>query len=916
MANQRVTAPRNTCFAILSAIELDLRTFLVHDSETLGASSQILPDDIRDKALARRKSRDDSDDDPNPTNTELIDYTYIQELSILLNEHTKRVNPSLRTPIRTIRDQLDLLTPVRNRVCHARPLEPDDLVYCINARDTLLAIKEIVFAELTDLNQNLKKTPDYCLDIEIPPYHIPDNQILHNLPIPEFDETGFLGRKHDRKELHKHLRSAYPVVTILGEGGVGKTALAQRCLYDLLDDPSPAYDAIVWTSLKMSALTPFGIQTIRNDIADTLKLLGTVADIMGTSSAFDRNIDDLLTQIRHYMTENRVIVVIDNLEAIESALLRDFLQQIPSQSKLLVTSRVPIGEFETRYKLDELDRSSSLDLLRRYARYLNVEPIYTSEQSVLTEYTRKLFHNPLLLKWFVSGVARGLDPQSIMSQELDEFPAALKFCFENVLDNLDQTEQDLIETLASAKRPLTITEIKYLSKADDQSAAEAALSTLRSSSIVKMTSSQTGTFCYQLSKSAASYVSTHRPPDAVRYNIIRTRFKELDRMIQKRSIESQSRPYDVFSVHVDRDNRDEVIVAMKLNQALNALRKGDLDNARVSVEEARHLHMTFSEVYRISSLVEAESGEPYRAEQDLDRAVECAPRSAIVRYTYAKFFTKYYENFEGALLHLDIALDIDPYSSDMKFHRATLLTRIGQYNEASTVLEGLLEGKDQLLKYQRIALYSQASDCYRRWSEQNRKNREDVEFKENIDRSITLLCEASVGYDCDKIARQKLARSLQDGIVGSAHFGDFDAVESYIAKIERYQFVLPSSKMSFQQADWMIQALGSHVDLLERLRKLFPSIESSGAGQGVGGVSDVVAGDSSGAWEGKIIRLFQSRGFGFIERESKEDLFFHRTSLRGASVFEGLRVGDVVRYDVGRNRKGECADRVSVVQDA
>ena len=913
MASHRATAPRNTCFAILSAIELDLRAFLVHDSEILGPSSQILPDDIREKALARRKSRDDSDDDPNPTDTELLDYTHIQELSVLLNEHTKRVAPSLRAPIKTICTQLNLLTPVRNRVCHSRPLEPDDLVYCINARDTLLAIKEVVFPELTDLTQKLTQTPDYCFGIEIPPYHIPNNEILHNLPIPEFDETGFLGRTNDRKELHKHLRSSYPVVTILGEGGVGKTALAQRCLYDLLDDQSPAYDAIVWTSLKISALTPFGIQTIRNDIADTLKLLGTVAEIMGTSSAFERNVDDLLTQICHYMTENRVIVVIDNLEAIETTLLRKFLQQIPPQSKLLVTSRVPIGEFETRYKLEELDSGSSLDLLRRYARYLNVEAIYKSKQNVLTEYTKKLFHNPLLLKWFVSGVARGLDPQSIVSQELDDFPTALKFCFENVFDNLDQTEQDLIETLASAKRPLTITEIKYLSGADNQSVAEAALSTLRSSSIVKMTSSRTGSYCYQLSKSAASYVSMNRPPDTIRYNTIRTRFSDLDRMIQKRGIEIASRRYDVFSVHVDRDNRDEVIVALKLNQALKFVRMKDFDNARLRVEMARQLHMTLSEVYRISSLVEAEAGEVYRAEQELDRAVECAPRAVIVRYTYASFLMKYYENFDGALSHLDVALEIDPHSYEIRFHRATILTRIGQYSEASSVLEELLEGKDQLSKHHRIALYSQASDCYRRWSEQNRRDKEDVLFREHIDRSLTLLCEASVVDDYDRITLQKLGKSLQDGIVGSAHFQDFGAVELYIAKIEGHQFVVPRSKVSFKQADKVIQSLEPRVDLLQRLQKLFPSIECPGFAQRVGGVSGVVSVDSSGSWEGVIVHLDRDMGFGFIERKSKPDLYFHRKSLSDRGMFAGLCVGDVVRYQIGKNKKGECANRVSVV---
>ena len=505
----------------------------------------------------------------------------------------------------------------------------------------LLAVEEIDFPELTNLTQEIKKNPNHCIDIEIPTYELPGNEIHHNLPIPEFDETGFLGRKNDRRELHKHLRSSFPVVTILGEGGVGKTALAQRCLYDLLDEPSPAFDAIVWTSLKMSALTPSGIQRIRNDIADTLSLLNTVADVIGIPSVSEMNIADLLSQIRHYMIESRVLLVIDNLESLEPSLFRQFILQIPSQSKLLVTSRVPIGEFEARYKLEHLDLNSSVDLMRRYARYLNLESMYESDHNTLTDYTKKLFHNPLLLKWFISGIARGLDPQSLVSHEIGDFQTALKFCFENVFDNLDGEELYLVETLALAKKPLTMTEIKYLTESSHQLGVETALSALRSSSLVKMTSNRTATFCYELSKSAASYISSiNRRMNKFRYNTIQKRFEELSTTIQRRQIQRRSRPYDVFSVHVDLDNRDEAIVAMKLHQAIAAVRRRDLDGARSKIDSARQLHMTLSEVYRIASIVESQCGETYRAEEELDRAVDCAPKSAIVRYTYAKFLLR------------------------------------------------------------------------------------------------------------------------------------------------------------------------------------------------------------------------------------------------------------------------------------
>src|SRR5690606_12594689 len=64
------------------------------------------------------------------------------------------------------------------------------------------------------------------------------DRVVHNLPVPEFDETGFIGRRQEAKELLRMLFDRrYPVITVLGPGGAGKTALAVKALYDLIDDP-------------------------------------------------------------------------------------------------------------------------------------------------------------------------------------------------------------------------------------------------------------------------------------------------------------------------------------------------------------------------------------------------------------------------------------------------------------------------------------------------------------------------------------------------------------------------------------------------------------------------------------------------------------------------------------------------------
>jgi CspA family cold shock protein len=63
--------------------------------------------------------------------------------------------------------------------------------------------------------------------------------------------------------------------------------------------------------------------------------------------------------------------------------------------------------------------------------------------------------------------------------------------------------------------------------------------------------------------------------------------------------------------------------------------------------------------------------------------------------------------------------------------------------------------------------------------------------------------------------------------------------------------------------------------------------------------------------EGSIKKL-TDKGFGFIKTGSEKDLFFHSSSVQGAS-FEDLREGQKVTYTEGRGQKGPCAENVKPV---
>ena len=63
--------------------------------------------------------------------------------------------------------------------------------------------------------------------------------------------------------------------------------------------------------------------------------------------------------------------------------------------------------------------------------------------------------------------------------------------------------------------------------------------------------------------------------------------------------------------------------------------------------------------------------------------------------------------------------------------------------------------------------------------------------------------------------------------------------------------------------------------------------------------------------QGKVKRLVSDRGFGFIEEDGGNDLFFHHSEVQGATI-EELREGQTVDYTVGQGKKGPCATLIQV----
>jgi CspA family cold shock protein len=66
---------------------------------------------------------------------------------------------------------------------------------------------------------------------------------------------------------------------------------------------------------------------------------------------------------------------------------------------------------------------------------------------------------------------------------------------------------------------------------------------------------------------------------------------------------------------------------------------------------------------------------------------------------------------------------------------------------------------------------------------------------------------------------------------------------------------------------------------------------------------------------GKVKWFNESKGFGFIEQDSGEDIFVHYTSIQGDG-FKTLKEGQRVEYEVTQGPKGLKAENVVAEEPA
>jgi len=192
-------------------------------------------------------------------------------------------------------------------------------------------------AALMDLGENRLKDlfrPERVFQLLAPelPFEFPPLRTLdiyrNNLPL---QPTPLVGREKEVSEVCDLLRAEETrLLTLTGPGGIGKTRLALQAAADLLDEfPDGAFFVPLATLTEAELLLP------------------AVAEMVGVKETGEQPLDE---GIKDYLSERRLLLVLDNLEQVLGAApaVTELLAVAPGL-KVLATSRAPLalyGEHE------------------------------------------------------------------------------------------------------------------------------------------------------------------------------------------------------------------------------------------------------------------------------------------------------------------------------------------------------------------------------------------------------------------------------------------------------------------------------------------------------------------------------------------------------------------------------------------
>ena len=442
------------CGRLLDNFEVALREFVsttLH--EVFGDKwwDDAVPQHIRseckqrqEKEGARRFPRIKRISDP-------IDYTHLGELKDIIVQVTvfDQAFKQYFTDKSNISARVEELIGYRNPSAHNRDVfrlgEYQSIVVICRSILEAMEVELPIEFQATTGSDNTADDEDEFEVLAVADDFGPRPICVDNLPRPDYND--FFGRAEETKVVLDGI--GHPrawIILIDGIGGVGKSALALNCAEQIKEAAALGendFEYVIWASAKTERLMASGITQLQPEFTDLESLTRTVLEVTGFG---DYQSQDPVALVKEILEISKTLLVLDNLEIVSDPDFYEFLQEVPSPSKVLATTRTRLEGSQKNVRLTALPVSDALALIRQLATDLDSPELRGEADQTLVSLINRVGGIPLAIKLAVGRIATGM-PLAAYLDKLDSGAAQqdlLEFCFMESWSNLKEDAKQVL----------------------------------------------------------------------------------------------------------------------------------------------------------------------------------------------------------------------------------------------------------------------------------------------------------------------------------------------------------------------------------------------------------------------------------------------------------------------------------------
>lgn len=269
-----------------------------------------------------------------------------------------------------------------------------------------------------------------------------------------------IGREQQKQKAMDMLERARQPVTIVGEGGYGKTALAWAICDSFRH--REAFGAVIWVNAKREQLGLDKIEQLTgNFYPSQLALIKRVLLGLGVSRGVE--LEAAQDDLEAFCARTRTLVVIDNYEHLTEA-AREGVGWLGNHAWLLLTSRHDVSL--QAVPLEPLEENECAKMLQNeYRQRMDqmLELDHEQEKAV----REKTAGNPLAVWWIAHAMAQGRSLRRCLDLLGDNSHHLLAYCYKDLVETLEPSAVQAARLLLASKGGLHVSELVELGLSQD-----------------------------------------------------------------------------------------------------------------------------------------------------------------------------------------------------------------------------------------------------------------------------------------------------------------------------------------------------------------------------------------------------------------------------------------------------------------